>query len=119
MAIAMSDLGVTSVGSTFTSEGSDYRKVIYKMTLTMKFNDTSKGNNPQFQDGMLESFKGAFPGKSVTFNNTTKAYVVKGTDILYAIRDAGKPWLFLGFKDDPDMIKQLFSKAVIDHFKML
>jgi hypothetical protein len=119
MAISMNDLGVTSVGGAFTSAGSAYRKVMYKMTLTMRFRDTAKGNDPEFQDVMLGSFKSAFPGKSVTFNSTSKEYIVKGEDILYAIHDQGKPWLFLGYKNDPDMIKKLFPKAVIDHFKML
>jgi hypothetical protein len=119
MTIGMSDLGVTSVSSAFTSAGSAYRKVMYKMTLTMKFNDTAKGNDPQFQDAMLGSFKTAFPGKSVTFDSNSKEYIVKGQDILYAIHDAGKPWLFLGYKEDPELIKQLFPKPVRDHFKMI
>src|SRR5687767_3206460 len=35
MKLTMDDLGVTSVGASFKSAGSEYRKVEYKMTMTI------------------------------------------------------------------------------------
>jgi hypothetical protein len=68
---------------------------------------------------MTAIYAESFAGKKVTFDKKKKTFVIVGTDILYAIKDAGKQWMFLGYKNDPDLLKQLFSQEVIDHFKML
>jgi len=88
------------------------------MTMTLNFRDTSV-YTPEFIGTMTEAFSASFPEKEVTYNEKNKTFVIAGTDILFAIRDAGKPWLFLGYKNEPELLNQLFSKAVIDHFKML
>ena len=118
MKLGMDDLGVTSVGPVFTSAGSDYRKVEYKMTMTIRFTDTTV-YAPEFIEQMTSMYTESFAGKKVTFDKKTKAFVITGTDILYAIKDAGQPWLFIGYKKDPDMLRQLFTRPVIDHYKML
>jgi hypothetical protein len=118
MKLTMDDLGVTGVGPSFKSAGSEYRKVEYKMTMTIGFTDTTV-YEPEFIEQMTAIYTESFAGKKVTFDKKAKAFVIVGTDILYAIKDAGKPWLFIGYKNDPELLKQLFSKEVIDHFKML
>lgn len=119
MEIKMSDLGITSAETkSFVFAGIQYRKVFYKMTISMKFTDTSV-YNPEFIDMMTETFKASFEGKKVSFDQNTRSFIISGTDILYAIKDGGKEWLFLGFKNDPDMIKKLFPKEVADHYKMM
>lgn len=117
MAMEMSDLGINSVSKPFIHAGSAYRKALYRMTIRIRFADSSvtEGDGPQT---IVENFKAGFPGKSVTYDADTKSFVVKGEEIMFAIRNPGKPWLFLGYKDEPALLRKLFPAAVITHFKM-
>ena len=119
MKMGMKDLGIVSIEDVFASGGTDYRKVTYKMTLTMQFYDTTMTSDPQFMEMMKESMAAGFPDKEVTVDDATKTIKVKGNDILFAIRDSGKEWMFIGYKDDPDLIKIIFPKPVIDYYKLM
>ena len=119
MEINLSGLAITKAETTsFKSGGSEYRKVEYRMTMKIKFIDTTV-YEPEFIEQMTGLYKETFESKKVTYDAKSKTFIISGTDILYAIKDAGKEWLFLGYKNDPDMIKKLFSKEVADHYKMM
>lgn len=119
MKVGMKDMGIVSIEDVFASGGTEYRKVTYKMTLTMQFNDTTMTSDPQFMEMMKESMAAGFPDKEVEIDDATKTILVKGNDILFAIRDTGKQWMFIGYKDDPNLIKIIFPKPVIDHYKLM
>lgn len=119
MKMGLKDLGILAIGDVFATGGTEFRKIEYKMTLTMQFTDTSATNDPQFMEVMKESMAAGFPDKEVVVDEATKSILVKGNDILFAIKDLGKQWMFIGYKDEPSLIKVIFPQAAIDHFKLL
>lgn len=118
MSISISDLSISNVSNTFTLKGTEFRKVGYYMKLSIRFTDTAAFNDPEFLELMQLSYEAGFPGKTIVLDRTTHTFHVSGEDILIAIREPGKPWLFLGHKNDPALVRKMFAKEVITHFDL-
>lgn len=120
MTLGFDSLQLVQASAPFVHGGVTYRKVDYFTRLHLKFNDTSVYAEEGFTDNVTASLEKAMAGKTITFDEKNRQFVVSGTDVLFAIKDAKAPdWMFLGFQDNPQMMARLYPKEVIAHFKLL
>ncbi len=107
------------ISDLYTLNGVQYRTVDYYMVMLMKFKDESKTLDSSFVNSMTSSLQIALPKKKVNFDALNNQFIIKGTDVLMAIKDSQKSnWLFLGYDTSNEMIKQLFPQELIEHFKL-
>ena len=119
MKITIDKIEVRTISAPFTFKVVQYHKVDYDMAMHMKFKDDSKLSDSNTVNSMISSFQEALPGKDVSFNASGKYFVIKGADILIAIKDNPQaPWLFLGYDSNNAMVKKLFPQELIEHFKL-
>ncbi|MBC7851021.1 MAG: hypothetical protein H7Y31_14865 [Chitinophagaceae bacterium] len=119
MTIRIGSLENKAISEPFTLKKATYRKVDYYMVMNMKFKDSSATADPTFVTTMIENLQGALPKKEVSFDKATNAFVIKGMDVLIAIKDdATTPWLFLGYDDSNPTVASLFPPELVAHFKL-
>ncbi len=120
MQMRFDSTSVTTISETFTHAGGQYKKVDYYMEMSMKFKDTTLYKSEEFMNAMNTGLTGGFPGATITFNKTTKAFNIKGANKLIAIKEVDGAWLFLGIdQSNAGYLDKLLPKEVITHFKLL
>lgn len=119
MKVGIDSLAIVDFGQQFRHNNTEYTKVNYHMTLSLLFRDSSIYEMPDFESTLVKSLSDAFTGKNVRYHKASKTFIVEGVDVMYGIRDANAPWMFLGYQRNEQMVKALFPQAVIDYFKML
>ena len=119
MKITIEKIESRSISDPLTLNGAQYRKVDYDMVLNMKFKDESKLSDSSTIKTMVSSLQEALAGKEVSYNASSKQFVIKGSDIVIAIKDnSSTPWLFLGYDGTNELVKKLFPPEMIEHFKL-
>lgn len=118
--ITIDSSAVFAIGKSFLHKGGTYKKVDYFMKMQLAFKDTSVYNSADFIKQMQSNLQQGFPGKSVSYNEKNKIFVVAGNDVMIAIKDAPtSEWMFLGVNNNEALVKALFDPEVIEHFKLL
>ncbi len=103
----------------FTDGEARYKKLDYYMSMSMYF-EGDMLEYPDFRASMEEGMKSTFEKKKVSYDEKKKALVIAGNEVMFAIKDnANAEWLFLGYEKNPQLIKAVFPKAVIAHYKLL
>lgn len=112
---------IVDISPVFKLGTAAYHKIRYYSVLSLVLPDSMDLSNPEFADVMLKSMKKGFPGKVVVISKQENAIQVKGTDIMFAIKDPSvKNWMFLGYDSGKkELNNRLHPKAVRDHFKLL
>ena len=120
IAITIDSSAVFAIGKSFLHKGSTYKKIDYFMKMQLSFKDTSVYSRADFIKQMESNLQQGFPGKSVSYNEKAKVFVVTGNDIMIAIKDSPTAeWMFLGVNNNAALVQALFDKEVIEHFKLL
>lgn len=118
MKITIEKLENGSISDPFNLNSVKYCKVDYSMVMNMKFKDDKLSDSAAINT-MVSSLQEGLPGKEVSYDANGKQFVVKGSDILFAIKDSPQaPWLFLGYDGNNELVKKLFPIEVIEHFKL-
>jgi hypothetical protein len=108
-----------SISDPFTLKGVKYCKVDYDMEMHLMFKDESRLSDTTLVSSMLSTLKQALIGKDVSYNASRKIFIIKGSDVLIAIKEDPKtPWLFLGYDGTNELVKKLFPEELIEHFKL-
>ena len=90
------------------------------MSLDLKLKDTTSKDDEDLIATMIASLQEGFPDHSVVYDKDMDKYIIKGFDIMFAIKDKPQSkWMFLGYQKNPQMINALYPKDVIAHFKLL
>jgi hypothetical protein len=119
MKITIEKIEVRTISDPFTLKAAKYHRVDYDMVSQMKFKDESKLSDSNTIKSMVSSFQEALPGKEVGFNTSGKYFVIKGSDIMIAIKDSPQAqWFFLGYVGSNEMGKKLFAPELVEHFKL-
>lgn len=121
MTFSFDSMSVGAISPIYKAGTESYRKVDYFMSMNITLSDSLDLKNPVLAAAMQSSFKTGFPGKKIVINTETNSINVKGTELLFAIKDPKAPeWMFLGYdRNNPQLIRLLFPKAVRQHFKLL
>lgn len=109
---------VSAISPEFKLGQTGYRRVDYYMMMSMRFNDKETATDTSLVNILIPALQADFPGQSVTYDKAKSLYIIKGFDLLIAIRDAGKEWMFLGVEKDNAMLMTLFPKEVIAKFSL-
>jgi hypothetical protein len=118
--IGIDTIEIKAIGEPFTAGTGTYRRVDYSMSMHLTFKDSSVYDKPDFENTVLASFQKSFGDKTVSFDKAAKMFRIRGADVMYAIKDnAQKPWLFIGYEKNKDLMEAIFPPAVIKHFKLL
>jgi hypothetical protein len=118
MKITIEKLENRSISDPFILKGVKYCKVDYSMVMNMKFKDDKLSDSAAIIT-MVAKLQEGLPGKEVSYDASGKQFVVKGSDVLFAIKDNPQaPWLFLGYDGNNEMVKKLFPQELIEHFKL-
>lgn len=119
--ISIDSTGITGISPVFKHQNSSYHYITYYMEMALHLKDSSAMENEEQIEFMNTSLKEGFPDGSVNYNKEKKAFLINGSNIMLAIKDATNPqWMFLGVeKKNPAMLKKLVPAAVINHFKIL
>jgi len=118
MKITIEKLENRSISDPFTLKGVKYCKIDYSMVMNMKFKDDKLSDSTAINT-MVSKLQEGLPGKEVSYDANGKQFVVKGSDILFAIKDNPQsPWLFLGYDGNNELVKKLFPEELIEHFKL-
>jgi len=108
-----------SISNPFALNGVQYCKIDYDMVLNMKFKDESLLEDSTEINKAVSALKEVLAGKEVSYNASSKQFIIKGSDVLIAIKDDSKtPWLFLGYDGTNELIRKLFPEEMIEHFKL-
>ena len=107
-----------SISDPFTLKGVKYCKVDYYMVTILSYKDESRLLDTAYISSMLSTIRSVDIGKDVSYNASTKQFITKGSDVLIAIKDPSKPWLFLEYNGNSELVKKLFPVEVIEHFKL-
>lgn len=119
MKITIDSIQVLTVGPDFKEGEAVYKKVDYFMGISMVFKDNAL-EDETFRQAITERMKEGFKGKTVRYDESKKALVVQGTEIMFAIKDNAKAaWMFLGYQKNPQLVEAIFPKAVIAHYSLL
>lgn len=117
IAITIDSIAIVSIGSDFFLHTVQYKKVDYFMSMKLMFKDDESNNDAAFIKKMSDAFKAAFATKTVNFSKETKAFEIKGNDVLVAIKDTPKSnWMFLGYDPSNEATRSLFPKELVEHF---
>lgn len=117
--ISIDNLENRSISDLYALNGVQYRKVDYYMVMLMKFKEEGKTLDSSFVNRMTTSLQTALPQKKINFDALNNQFIIKGTDVLIAIKDNPKSnWFFLGYDAGNEMIKQLLPRELIEHFKL-
>ena len=121
MSIAIDSAVVAGISEGFILENVTYKKVDYSVKMAVRFKDTASLKEENFISAMKIAFTNAFPGGTVEFAEADKVFRIKASNLMIAIKDnEATPWMFLGYeKKNAELAKLLYSKEVIEHFKLL
>ena len=121
MKFTFDSMSVVKISPVFKSGMATYRKVDYFMSMNVTLSDSLDLNNQVLAAAMRASFETGFPGKKIAINTETNSINVKGTELLFAIKDPQvREWMFLGYdRSNPQLIERLYPKPVRQHFKLL
>lgn len=121
MKFSFDSMAVRAISPVFKAGTETYRKVDYYMSMSITLSDSLDLESPELAAAMESSFATGFPGKKISIDTETNSINVKGTELLFAIKDPkATQWMFLGYdRNNPQLIKLLFPKAVRQHFKLL
>jgi len=118
MKITIEKLENRSISDPFTLNGVKYCKIDYHMVMNMKFKDDKLSDSTAINT-MVSNLQEGLPGKEVSYDANGKQFVVKGSDVIIAIKDNPQtPWLFLGYDGKNEVVKKLFPEELIEHFKL-
>lgn len=119
MQINIDSLQLLNLGADFKEGEAVYKKVDYFMSMSMVFKENML-EDESFREMVLASMQESFDTKKVSYDAQRKALIISGNEIMFAVKDNAKAaWLFLGYEKNPDMIKAIFPKGVIAHYKLL
>jgi len=119
MKITIEKLENRSISDPFILKGVQYCKVDYYMLMYMNFKDESLVSDSAFNSTMVSTLREGLPSKEVSYDASIKRIVVKGLDVLIAIKDnTREPWFFLGYDGTNELVKKLFPEEMIEHFKL-
>ena len=116
--LTFDSMAVVKISEEFLFNSSIYRRVDYFGIMRMRFTDTEKTEDSTFVNMLLPALQAEFPDQEVKFDAKTTSFIIRGEDILLAIKDTGAEWLFLGFERGNPMIESLFPKEVRERFKI-
>lgn len=116
--IGFDTMYVSAVSPSFLHDNAAYRRVDYYTVMTMQFVDKTSTDDTAFVNLMMTGLKEEFPEQKVTFDKQKRNFVVKGYDLLVAIKEKDGEWMFLGVEKENPMMMDLFPAKVIDHFKL-
>ena len=121
MKFSFDSMSVVGISPNFKSGVATYRKVDYFMSMNITLSDSLDLKNQVLAAAMRASFETGFPGKKITINTESNSVNVRGTELLFAIKDPqATEWMFLGYdRSNPQLIGRLFPKPVRQHFKLL
>jgi len=120
MNITIDSMIISGIGPSFKHGETLYKKIDYYMSLDLKFKDTTLKEDEGYVTTMISSIQNGFPSHSVSYDKDTDKFTIKGSDIMFAIKDKPQAkWMFLGYQKNPEMINALYPKDVIAHFKLL
>ena len=119
MKISIDSLQVLTIGEDFKEGEAVYKKVDYFMSMSMVFKDNML-EDESFREMITAGMKEAMGNKQVSYDEKKKALMITGNEVMFAIKDNPKTeWLFLGYDKNPELIKAIFPKSVIAHYKLL
>lgn len=119
MKISIDSLQVLTIGDDFKQGQAVYKKVDYYMGMSMVFKDNML-EDESFREMIIAGMKEAMGNKKVSYDEKKKALMITGNEVMFAIKDNPKnEWLFLGYDKNPELIKAIFPKSVIAHYKLL
>jgi hypothetical protein len=121
MSIGIDSTAIVGISDAFKLKDATYKKIVYSMNMVVRFKDTISLKEESFIGTMKMAFTNAFPGATVEFNKAKKTFQIKALNIMIAIKDNNAtPWMFLGYeKKNGELLKVLYPKEVIEHFKLL
>lgn len=121
MSFSFDSMSVAAISPIYKTGTESYRKVDYYMSMNITLSDSLDLKIPELAAAMQASFKTGFPGKKIVIDTNTNSINVKGNELLFAIKDPKvTEWMFLGYdRNNPQLIKLLFPKAMRQHFKLL
>ena len=119
MSISIDSLAVTTISPFYVHNKVQYSKVDYYMEMALKWKDAAATAEEGFVPQMSTAFEQAFAGSHVSFDKSRNSFLIKGINILIAIKDdTTTPWMFLGYDKNQPMVRSLFPALVIEHFKL-
>ena len=116
--IDFDSMTVNKVSQEYFVKDTAYRRVDYSMLMIMKFTDKETASDTSLVKVLIPALEADFPGQAVRYDKQKAAYIISGKEILMAIRDPSKKWQFLGVEKENAMLMTLFSKDLIDRFKL-
>lgn len=120
MKIVIDSMIISAIGPSFKHGESLYKKIDYYMSMDLILKDTTSKNEEDFVPTMINAIQNGFPDHSVSYDKDSDKFTIKGSDIMFAIKDKPQAkWMFLGYQKNPEMINALYPKDVIVHFKLL
>jgi len=114
--VSLDSLAIVEVSAAFAHQGTTYRKVTYSMAMDMRFTDEEALQDDSFINLVLQGLRGEFPQSTVSYQTEKKNFHISGRDMLIAIKDADKPWMFIGVEKEGDMMEKLFAEPVRKKF---
>ena len=120
MSIRIDSILPSAISSEFQVKEAVYRKVDYRMRLSIRMKDSSSLREPEFIKIMTGALEAGFPGSTVKFHQAEGLFDINTPTMMFAIRDKpGTLWMFLGFQKNEALLKAIYPAEVIRHFKLL
>lgn len=117
MSIRFDSMRVLKISPSFIHELTSYKKVDYFMSFSMHFKDSSTWDDAEFADMMIAMMKSGLAGMNIIYDKEKKAFIISGNTIMFAIKDNGKLWMFLGYDEDKKKFAEMIMpEKVFNHF---
>lgn len=117
--IKFDSMTILNISRDFLLNDTRYSKVDYFASMNLVITDPEVKNDTTSMKGLTEAFGEAFQGQVVTFDKEKFLFHIRGNDVLLAIKDSGKEWLFLGVEKENPMLMELIPETVVKHFNLL
>lgn len=93
--ITVDSLANGFISKPFFLKETQYLKVDYYMVMHMKYKQENKMDDSTFISSISEALQNALPHKIISYNSNAHYFIIRGMDVLLAIKDSpSSEWFF-------------------------
>jgi hypothetical protein len=119
LTITMDSLSIIAISPSFSNKGSLYRKVDYYISLGLKFKDSAVLKDNESVAEAIAQMKSSMDADNVKYIKSDNRLQIDSRKILFAIKDTGKEWMFLGYEAKQSaLMESLVPPEVLKNFKL-
>lgn len=115
LSVNVSNRRITSFSSPFSEGNETFVRIQYSADMAIDMAKGSLYDSPKASQAIMQQFETTYGTSNVKWDADTKRYTILAHKAMMAIQQDGKDWYLVEINtDEMDLMKSLFSEAVMD-----